>query len=177
VLWRHRRPRSYTAPLVAGGRVFVLGADRSLTALDGGNGAKLWSLQRPAEPLVLRQAGVLLPVGNTLVAGLAGRLVESTPTTAACVGGAHRLGARHQRRRAPGRPGGRRRPRGAGDLRPRLPDRRRLRRRHPGSLRWSKRPTAPPAWPATTSLYGAEADGTVMAWNAATGERAWRPSA
>jgi hypothetical protein len=26
VLWRHRRPRSYTAPLVAGGRVFVLGA-------------------------------------------------------------------------------------------------------------------------------------------------------
>jgi hypothetical protein len=111
-LWRHRRPRSYTAPLVAGGRVFVLGADRSLTALDGGNGAKLWSLQRPAEPLVLRQAGVLLPVGNTLVAGLAGRLVGSTPTTAACLGGAHRLGARHQRRRAPGRPGGRRRPRG-----------------------------------------------------------------
>jgi hypothetical protein len=27
------------------------------------------------------------------------------------------------------------------------------------------------------NLYGAEADGTVMAWNAATGERAWRPSA
>ncbi|MBS0500446.1 MAG: PQQ-binding-like beta-propeller repeat protein, partial [Proteobacteria bacterium] len=34
VLWRHRLPtQSYTAPLVAGGRVFVLGADRSLTAL------------------------------------------------------------------------------------------------------------------------------------------------
>ena len=39
-LWRQRLPtQSYTAPLVAGGRVFVLGADRSLTALDGRSGA------------------------------------------------------------------------------------------------------------------------------------------
>ena len=70
-LWRHQLgTQSYTAPLVAGGRVFVLGADRSLVALDGRTGTRLWALQRPAEPLVLRQAGVLLPVGNTLVAGL-----------------------------------------------------------------------------------------------------------
>ena len=79
-IWRYRLPtQSYTAPLVAGGRVFVLGADRSLTALDGRAGTLLWTVQRPAEPLVLRQAGVLTAVGNTLVAGLAGRLVGVNP--------------------------------------------------------------------------------------------------
>ena len=79
-IWRYRLPtQSYTAPLVAGGRVFVLGADRSLTALDGRAGTLLWTVQRPAEPLVLRQAGVLTAVGNTLVAGLGGRLVGVNP--------------------------------------------------------------------------------------------------
>ena len=79
-LWRRKlATQSYTAPLVAGGRVFVLGADRSLAAFDGRNGAPLWRLERPAEPLVLRQAGVLTAVGNTLVAGLAGRLVGVNP--------------------------------------------------------------------------------------------------
>lgn len=75
-LWRRKlATQSYTAPLVAGGRVFVLGADRSLAAFDGRNGAPLWRLERPAEPLVLRQAGMLQAVGNTLVAGMAGRMV------------------------------------------------------------------------------------------------------
>ncbi|MCZ2090741.1 MAG: PQQ-binding-like beta-propeller repeat protein, partial [Burkholderiales bacterium] len=79
-LWRHRlATQTYTAPLVAGGRVFVLGADRSLVALDGASGSQLWVLQRPAEPLVLRQAGVLVAVGNTLVAGMSGRLVGVDP--------------------------------------------------------------------------------------------------
>lgn len=79
-LWRHKlATQSHTPPLVAGGRVFVLGADRSLTALDGRTGARLWAEQRPTEPLVLRQSGVLLPVDNTLVAGLAGRLVGVNP--------------------------------------------------------------------------------------------------
>jgi outer membrane assembly lipoprotein YfgL len=80
-LWQQRLPtQSYTAPLVAGGRVFVLGADRSLLAFDGANGAQLWHTTPPAgDPLVLRQAGVLLPVGNTLVAGLAGRLTGVDP--------------------------------------------------------------------------------------------------
>jgi len=41
VIWRHRlSAMSYTAPLVAGGRVFVLTADRSVTALDGATGQK-----------------------------------------------------------------------------------------------------------------------------------------
>ena len=81
-LWRWLLPtQSYTPPLVAGGRVFVLGADRSLTALDARTGDLLWTLQRTAEPLVLRQSGVLLAVGNTLVAGLAGRMAGINPDT------------------------------------------------------------------------------------------------
>jgi outer membrane assembly lipoprotein YfgL len=81
VIWRQRlATQSYTAPLVAGGRVFVLGADRSLLAFDGASGAPLWHTDPPAgNPLVLLQAGVLLPVGNTLVAGLAGRLTGVDP--------------------------------------------------------------------------------------------------
>ena len=79
-LWRHRMTvNSLTAPLVAGGRVFVLGADRSVQAFDGQSGRRLWSQQRPGEALVLRQTGVLLPVGDTLVAGLGGRLVGLHP--------------------------------------------------------------------------------------------------
>ena len=70
---------SYTAPLVAGGRVFLLAADRSVSAFDGASGRRLWLQQRPSEPLTLRQAGLLLPVGNTLVAGLSGRMVGMDP--------------------------------------------------------------------------------------------------
>lgn len=69
----------FTPPLVAGGRVFVLSADRSLSAFDALTGRKLWSLQRPGEPLVLRQSGVLLAAGDTLVAGFSGRLVGLNP--------------------------------------------------------------------------------------------------
>jgi len=70
---------AYTAPLVAGERVFVLAADRSVTAFDAATGYRLWSQQRPGEPLILRQGGVLMAVGDTLVAGLAGRLVGFNP--------------------------------------------------------------------------------------------------
>ncbi|WP_426304580.1 outer membrane protein assembly factor BamB [Acidovorax facilis] len=69
----------FTPPLVAGGRIFVLSADRSLAAFDAVSGRKLWSQQRPGEPLVLRQAGVLLAVGDTLVAGFSGRVVGLNP--------------------------------------------------------------------------------------------------
>lgn len=69
----------FTPPLVAGGRVFVLGADRSVAAFDAATGRKLWSQQRPGEPLVLRQAGVLMPVGDTLVVGFSGRMVGMNP--------------------------------------------------------------------------------------------------
>lgn len=79
-LWRVRLPASsYTAPLVAGRRVFVLTADRTVSAFDGQTGARLWKQSRPGEPLVLRQSGALLAVGDTLVAGLSGRLVGLNP--------------------------------------------------------------------------------------------------
>ncbi|OIP17514.1 MAG: outer membrane protein assembly factor BamB [Comamonadaceae bacterium CG_4_9_14_3_um_filter_60_33] len=80
ILWRARLPAQvFTAPLVAGERVFVLAADRGVTAFDARSGRKLWQQQRPGEALVLRQAGILMPMGNTLVAGLAGHLVGMNP--------------------------------------------------------------------------------------------------
>jgi outer membrane protein assembly factor BamB len=79
-VWRQKLGAlSYTPPLVAGARVFVLGGDRSVTAFDGGTGRRLWSQTRQGEPLVLRQAGVLLAVGDTLVVGQGGRLVGMNP--------------------------------------------------------------------------------------------------
>ncbi|WP_066265092.1 outer membrane protein assembly factor BamB [Hydrogenophaga palleronii] len=83
-IWRVRLlARSFTAPLVAGGRVFVLSADRTVTAFDGSNGARLWSQTRPAEPLVLSQTGALLALGDTLVAGLSGRVIGLNPLNGA----------------------------------------------------------------------------------------------
>ncbi|WP_436190304.1 outer membrane protein assembly factor BamB [Pseudorhodoferax sp. LjRoot39] len=79
-LWRQKLAAQVaTAPFVAGGRVFVLSADRSITALDGASGRRLWTQQRPGDPLVLRQSGVILAVGDTLVVGLSGRLVGLNP--------------------------------------------------------------------------------------------------
>jgi outer membrane assembly lipoprotein YfgL len=81
-IWRQKiAAQGFTAPLVAGGRVFVLAADRSVASFDAQSGRKLWTIQRPGESLVLRQPGVLLAVGDTLVAGLAGRLVGLNPTS------------------------------------------------------------------------------------------------
>lgn len=79
-IWRQRLPApSFTAPVVAGGRVFLLTADRAVTAFDALSGRKLWNQQRPGESLVLRQSGVLLAVGDTLVAGIGGRLAGLNP--------------------------------------------------------------------------------------------------
>ncbi len=84
VLWRYRLSAStFTSPLVAGGRVFVLTADRTVIALDGATGQRLWSQQRAGDPLVLRQAGVLMAVGDTLVVGMSGRLVGMNPNNGA----------------------------------------------------------------------------------------------
>lgn len=78
--WRARlTSQVFTAPLVAGERVFVLGADRSLGAFDAKTGRKLWQNQRPGDALVLRQSGVLIAVGNTLVVGLSGHLIGMNP--------------------------------------------------------------------------------------------------
>lgn len=79
-IWRKPLPaQAYTAPLVAGERIFVLAADRSVQAFDAATGYQLWRQQRPGEPLILRQGGVLMAVGDTLVAGLSGRLVGLNP--------------------------------------------------------------------------------------------------
>lgn len=69
--------RVYTAPLVAGGRVFVLGADRSVAAYDGGNGFRLWTQKARAadDGLVLRQGSLLTAAGGALLAGVSGRVV------------------------------------------------------------------------------------------------------
>jgi len=79
-LWRLRLGApAYTPPLVAGARVFVLGADRSVSAYDGQSGRRLWSQTRSGEPLVLREPGVLIAVGDTRGVGLSGRLVGMNP--------------------------------------------------------------------------------------------------
>jgi len=82
VMWRQTLPaQSFTAPLVAGARVFVLTADRVVMAFDGASGRPLWTQQRTGEPLVLKQAGVLMAFKNTLLVGLSGRLVALNPDT------------------------------------------------------------------------------------------------
>ena len=79
-LWQKRLPaQSFTNPVLAGERVFVLLADRSVVAFDKAGGKRLWTQQRPGEPLVLKQNGVLLPFQNTLLASLGGRLVALSP--------------------------------------------------------------------------------------------------
>ncbi|MDB5892714.1 MAG: outer membrane protein assembly factor BamB [Rhodoferax sp.] len=79
-IWRQKlNAQVFTAPFVAGGRVFLLAADRSVLAFDGASGRRLWTQPRPGEPLVLRQGGLLMAVGDTLVAGLSGRLVGINP--------------------------------------------------------------------------------------------------
>jgi outer membrane assembly lipoprotein YfgL len=80
VLWKERlTAQAYTPPLVAGRRIFVQAADRTTSAWDGQSGRRLWSQQRTAENLVLKKPGVLLAVGDTLVAGVGGRLVGINP--------------------------------------------------------------------------------------------------
>ncbi|WP_348273469.1 outer membrane protein assembly factor BamB [Piscinibacter sp. XHJ-5] len=80
VLWR--KPLSMrvnTAPLVAGERVFVLGGDRTVHAFDALDGSKLWSVQRPGDPLTLAQGGVLAAFKDTLLAGQGSRLAGFDP--------------------------------------------------------------------------------------------------
>jgi len=84
VVWRQTLPAlSYTPPLVAGARVFVLTGDRAVSAFDGATGQKLWTQQRPSDPLLLRQAGFLTAFGDNLLVGLGGRLASLNPLTGA----------------------------------------------------------------------------------------------
>ncbi len=175
-LWRQRLGApSYTAPLVAGGRVFVLGADRSVSAYDGQSGRRLWNQTRSGEALVLRQPGVLIPVGDTLVAGLSGRLVGLNP-----LNGSPRWEVPIAT------------PRGTNDVE-RLVDLVAGVARQDavvctrafqaalgcvdaarGALLWSKLAAGASGLSGdATQLFGVESDGTVIAWRRNDGERAW----
>jgi outer membrane protein assembly factor BamB len=80
VKWRKAiGARVTTAPLVAGERVFVLAVDRGVTAFDAVDGRKLWTLQRPGDPLTLSQSGVLAAYKDTLVVGQGPRLAGVDP--------------------------------------------------------------------------------------------------
>ena len=175
-LWRQKLPApSYTAPLVAGGRVFLLTADRSVSAFDGNSGRKLWNQQRPGEALVLRQAGVLLAVGETVVAGIGGRLLGLNPANGAVKWDAPIAS-----------------PRGTNDIE-RLVDLVGRPARDGnvvcarafqsavgcvdavrGTLLWTK-PASGSVGVAVDEnyLFGTEGDGKIIAWRRADGERAW----
>jgi outer membrane assembly lipoprotein YfgL len=175
-LWRQKLTALvFTAPLVAGQRVFVLGADRTVSAFDAASGRKLWSQPRPGEPLVLQQAGVLMPVGDTLVVGLSGRLVGLHPMTG---------GVRWETPIAS--------PRGTNEVE-RLVDLVANPSRvgdvvcvrafqaalgcvnaAKGSLLWSKPSVGAVGLGGDESrVYGSEADGKLVAWSRGNGERAW----
>jgi len=73
--------RVATAPLVAGGRIFVLGVDRTIHAFDASDGIRLWQVQRPGDALTLSQTGVIVAFKNTLVAGQGPRMAGFDPIT------------------------------------------------------------------------------------------------
>ncbi|MGH8833243.1 MAG: outer membrane protein assembly factor BamB [Polaromonas sp.] len=175
-LWRQKlSAQAFTAPFVAGARVFVLAADRSVNAFDGQTGRKLWTQQRPNEPLVLRQSGVMLAVGDTLVVGLAGRLAGLNPSNGSI------------RWEAPIAS-----PRGINDVERLVDLVGRVSRdgdnvcarafqasigcvnASRGSLLWTKPASGMQGIHGDDRLlFGTEADGTVIAWRRADGERAW----
>lgn len=80
VIWRQPMGAlTLTAPLVAGDRVFVLSADRTVAAFDAASGRKLWTQPRSGDALVLGQAGLLIAMGDTLVVGQSGKVVGMNP--------------------------------------------------------------------------------------------------
>ena len=175
-MWRRKlRAQVFTAPFVAGARVFVLAADRSVNAFDGQTGRTLWSQQRPSEPLVLRQDGVMLAVGNTLVVGLGGRLVGLNPSSGSIQWEAPIAS-----------------PRGINDVERLVDLVGRVSREGEivcarafqasigcvnaarGSLLWTKPASGAQGIDGDDRLlFGTEADGRVIAWRRADGERVW----
>jgi outer membrane protein assembly factor BamB len=175
-LWRQKLgAQAFTAPFVAGERVFVLAADRSVTAFDGQTGRKLWAQQRPNEPLILRQSGVMLAVGDTLVVGLAGRLAGLNPSSGSI------------RWEAPIAT-----PRGINDVERLVDLVGRVSRQDDvvcarafqasvgcvnaarGNLLWTKPANGVQGLDGDDRfVFGTEADGNVIAWRRTDGERAW----
>ena len=80
IIWRkHLNAAVYTAPFVAGERVFVLGVDRSVQAFDAVDGKPLWVYAKAGDALTLSQAGVLTAWQDTLLFGLGARLTALDP--------------------------------------------------------------------------------------------------
>ncbi len=166
----------YTAPLVAGARIFVVAADRTVMAFDAQSGRRLWTYARQGEQLLaLRQAGVLLAVGDTLVAGVAGRLVGLDPQNGSL------------RWEAPIAT-----PRGTNDVERLVDLVGRVSREGEvvcarafqaavgcvnasrGAVLWSKPASgADGVHGDSQNVFGTESDGKVIAWRRLDGERAW----
>jgi outer membrane protein assembly factor BamB len=177
VLWRQQlTAETFTAPLVAGRRVFVQTADRTTSAFDGQSGRRLWVQQRTAENLVLKKPGVLIAVGDTLVTGIGGRLVGINPANGS---------SRWESPIAA--------PRGTNDVErlvdltgsvSRVGDIVCARAYYAnvgcvdatrGALVWSKPAVGAEGVTGDGSLvFGTESNGNVMAWRRADGERAWQ---
>lgn len=82
VLWKQKLGvQSYTTPLVAGNRVFVLTGDRKVIAFDAAGGAPLWKRQRIQETLVLQSPVLLGVYGDSLLMGLSGDLIAYNPNS------------------------------------------------------------------------------------------------
>ena len=174
--WRQKLSAvAYTAPFVAGGRVFVLTADRAVSAYDGQTGRRLWTQQRAGEPLVLQHSGVMLAVGDTLVVGLSGRMAGLNPLNG------------NSRWEAPLAV-----PRGINDVERLVDLVGRVSRvgdvlcarafqasvgcvdATRGSVLWSKPANGAEGLHGDDKLvFGTEADGKVVAWRRDNGERAW----
>ncbi|WP_293660608.1 outer membrane protein assembly factor BamB [Rhodoferax sp. OV413] len=83
-LWQQKLGAlAITPPLLAGGRAYVVTLNKTVMAFDASSGRRLWQLQREADSLALGKAGVLMPLGDTLVVGLGGRLLGLNPSTGA----------------------------------------------------------------------------------------------
>ncbi len=175
-LWRQKLGAlSYTPPLVAGARVFVLAGNRAVSAYDGQSGRRLWNQTRQADPLVLRQPGVLLAVGDTLVVGQGGRLAGLNP-----INGTSRWEAAIAT------------PRGISDIERLVDLVGRVSRvgdivcarafqagvgcvdTSRGQVTWSQRANGSEGLHGDeTSVFGTESDGKVISWKRDSGQRAW----
>lgn len=174
--WRQRlTTQVFTSPLVAGGRVFVLTADRSIIAFDVKDGRRLWIQQNSGDSLALRHPGILMAVNETLVAGVSGRLLGLNPDS----GSVHWDAPLSI-------------PRGTNDIErlvelvegaSRVNDSICVRSFQSvvgcidtlrGTVSWSQKAAGFYGVDGdASSLYGSESNGNVIAWNRENGSRAW----
>jgi outer membrane protein assembly factor BamB len=176
-VWRQKLgTSSYTAPLVAGGKVFVLGADRAISVFELADGKKLWSQKKSTEALTLRQSGVLLMVSDTLVSSASGRLLGINPmdgnvrwsTPIATARGTNEI---ERLVDLVGRVSNNSEVVCARAYRVSVGCVNTLR----GNLLWTKPAVGQEGVQGDArTLFGAEADGKVIAWNRVNGERLWQ---